>query len=45
MTAQIIDGKAIAEQIRREVGEGVAELLAAGKPRPGTQFEGGIPVV
>ena len=30
MTAQIIDGKAIAEQIRREVGEGVAELLAAG---------------
>jgi len=32
---EIIDGKAIAEQIRREVGEGVAELLAAGKPRPG----------
>jgi 5,10-methylene-tetrahydrofolate dehydrogenase/methenyl tetrahydrofolate cyclohydrolase len=35
MTAQIIDGKAIAEEIRREVGEGVAELLASGKPRPG----------
>jgi methylenetetrahydrofolate dehydrogenase (NADP+)/methenyltetrahydrofolate cyclohydrolase len=35
MTAQIIDGKAIAEQIRREVGEGVAELLAAGYPKPG----------
>lgn len=35
MTAQIIDGKAIAQEIRREVGEGVAELLAAGKPKPG----------
>ncbi len=35
MTAQIIDGKMIAEQVRREVGEEVAQRTAAGKPKPG----------
>lgn len=35
MTAQIIDGKAIAEQIRKEVAEEVAQLVAAGMPKPG----------
>jgi 5,10-methylene-tetrahydrofolate dehydrogenase/methenyl tetrahydrofolate cyclohydrolase len=35
MTAQIIDGKAIAEQIRREVAEEVARMTAAGHPKPG----------
>ncbi len=35
MTAQIIDGKMIAEQVRKEVGEEVAKLVAAGKPKPG----------
>lgn len=35
MTAQIIDGKLIAEQVRREVGEEVALRAAAGKPKPG----------
>ncbi len=35
MTAKIIDGKAMAEQIRQEVATEVAERVAAGKPRPG----------
>jgi methylenetetrahydrofolate dehydrogenase (NADP+) / methenyltetrahydrofolate cyclohydrolase len=35
MSAQIIDGKMIAEQVRREVGEEVARRTAAGKPKPG----------
>ncbi len=35
MTAQIIDGKVIAEQVRNEVAEDVAKMLAAGLPRPG----------
>ena len=35
MTATIIDGKAIAEEIRREVARGVDQLLADGGPRPG----------
>ncbi|MBD8561898.1 bifunctional methylenetetrahydrofolate dehydrogenase/methenyltetrahydrofolate cyclohydrolase FolD [Pseudomonas fluorescens] len=35
MTAQLIDGKAIAAQVRREVEEGVAAFVAAGWPAPG----------
>jgi 5,10-methylene-tetrahydrofolate dehydrogenase/methenyl tetrahydrofolate cyclohydrolase len=35
MTASIIDGKAIAKDIRMEVAQGVEKLLAAGGPRPG----------
>jgi 5,10-methylene-tetrahydrofolate dehydrogenase/methenyl tetrahydrofolate cyclohydrolase len=35
MTAQIIDGKALAEQIRQEAAEEVAQMTAAGLPRPG----------
>lgn len=35
MAAQLIDGKAIAQQIREEVARDVAELVAAGKPKPG----------
>jgi methylenetetrahydrofolate dehydrogenase (NADP+)/methenyltetrahydrofolate cyclohydrolase len=35
MTAQIIDGKAIAEAVRKGVAEEVAAMAAAGKPRPG----------
>lgn len=35
MTAQIIDGKAIAEKVRNQVAEEVAALVAAGKPKPG----------
>jgi len=35
MTAKIIDGKAIAEAVRLEVGEGVKRLAAAGGPAPG----------
>ncbi len=35
MTAKIIDGKAIAESIRLEVGEGVKTLVGAGGPVPG----------
>ncbi|MFA5836040.1 MAG: tetrahydrofolate dehydrogenase/cyclohydrolase catalytic domain-containing protein, partial [Bellilinea sp.] len=35
MTAEIIDGKAIAEDIRAKVKVSVAERLAAGKPVPG----------
>jgi methylenetetrahydrofolate dehydrogenase (NADP+)/methenyltetrahydrofolate cyclohydrolase len=35
MTAQIIDGKALAQQIRDEVAEDIARLVATGRPRPG----------
>jgi len=35
MTAQIIDGKAIAKEVREEVKEKVAKRVAAGKPKPG----------
>jgi 5,10-methylene-tetrahydrofolate dehydrogenase/methenyl tetrahydrofolate cyclohydrolase len=35
MTARIIDGKAVAEQVRAEVAKGVKALQDAGKPRPG----------
>jgi 5,10-methylene-tetrahydrofolate dehydrogenase/methenyl tetrahydrofolate cyclohydrolase len=35
MTASIIDGKAIAADIRAEVAQGVEKLVAAGGPRPG----------
>ena len=35
MTAKIIDGTAIAEQIRSEVAREVAAMVAAGKPAPG----------
>ena len=34
MTAQIIDGKLIAQQVREEVAAAVAERVAAGKQRP-----------
>jgi 5,10-methylene-tetrahydrofolate dehydrogenase/methenyl tetrahydrofolate cyclohydrolase len=34
MTAQIIDGKAIAQQVRDEVAATVAKRTAAGKPQP-----------
>jgi len=35
MSAQIIDGKMIAEQVRAEVAADVAKMVEAGKPRPG----------
>jgi 5,10-methylene-tetrahydrofolate dehydrogenase/methenyl tetrahydrofolate cyclohydrolase len=35
MTGQILDGKAVAEQLRAEVAEEVAARVAAGKSRPG----------
>ena len=35
MTAKVIDGKVIGEQIRAEVGAEIAERVKAGKPRPG----------
>jgi len=35
MTAKIIDGKAIAAELREEVTKGVAKLVADGGPRPG----------
>lgn len=35
MTAQIIDGKAIAEQVRQKAGEDAAAMVAAGKAKPG----------
>jgi 5,10-methylene-tetrahydrofolate dehydrogenase/methenyl tetrahydrofolate cyclohydrolase len=35
MSATIIDGKAIAAGIRRQVAEGVKELIASGGPTPG----------
>jgi len=34
MTAQIIDGKAIAQHVRDEVAANVAKRVAAGKPKP-----------
>jgi methylenetetrahydrofolate dehydrogenase (NADP+)/methenyltetrahydrofolate cyclohydrolase len=34
MTARIIDGKALAQQIREEIAEDIARLVAAGRPRP-----------
>jgi 5,10-methylene-tetrahydrofolate dehydrogenase/methenyl tetrahydrofolate cyclohydrolase len=35
MTAQIIDGKLIAEKVRQEVADDVATMVAAGRPKPG----------
>jgi len=35
MSAEIIDGKAIAKQVRAGVAEDVAKMVQAGKPRPG----------
>ena len=35
MTAQILDGNAVAEQVRAEVAVEVAAMVAAGKPAPG----------
>jgi len=35
MTAKIIDGKATAAEVRQKVAEDVAEMVAAGKPKPG----------
>lgn len=34
MTAQLIDGKAIAQQVREQVAAEVARRIAAGKPKP-----------
>jgi 5,10-methylene-tetrahydrofolate dehydrogenase/methenyl tetrahydrofolate cyclohydrolase len=35
MTAQIIDGKMIAESVRQQVAEDVTAMVNAGRPRPG----------
>jgi methylenetetrahydrofolate dehydrogenase (NADP+)/methenyltetrahydrofolate cyclohydrolase len=35
MTAQVIDGTAVARQVREEVAKGVEQLLAAGGTAPG----------
>jgi methylenetetrahydrofolate dehydrogenase (NADP+)/methenyltetrahydrofolate cyclohydrolase len=35
MTAQIIDGKQIAEKVRQQVTEDVAAMVAEGRPQPG----------
>ncbi|OQX61845.1 MAG: bifunctional methylenetetrahydrofolate dehydrogenase/methenyltetrahydrofolate cyclohydrolase [Anaerolinea sp. 4484_236] len=35
MTAKIIDGKAVAKEVRDDVKAGVAARVAAGKPKPG----------
>jgi 5,10-methylene-tetrahydrofolate dehydrogenase/methenyl tetrahydrofolate cyclohydrolase len=35
MTAKIIDGKATAAEVRQKVAEDVAEMVAAGNPKPG----------
>jgi methylenetetrahydrofolate dehydrogenase (NADP+)/methenyltetrahydrofolate cyclohydrolase len=35
MTAKVIDGKAVAAGVRERVARNVAELVAAGRPRPG----------
>ena len=35
MTAQVIDGKAVAQEVRDEVEKKVAARIAAGKPKPG----------
>jgi methylenetetrahydrofolate dehydrogenase (NADP+)/methenyltetrahydrofolate cyclohydrolase len=35
MTARVLDGTALARQVREEVAKGVAEHVAAGRPAPG----------
>jgi methylenetetrahydrofolate dehydrogenase (NADP+)/methenyltetrahydrofolate cyclohydrolase len=35
MTAKIIDGKAIADELREQIGRDVEKLVASGGPRPG----------
>lgn len=35
MTAEIIDGKTIAAEVRQKVADDVAAMVAAGKPKPG----------
>ena len=35
MSAQILDGKAVAQTVRERVAEGVRELIASGGPKPG----------
>ena len=35
MSAQILDGKAVALAVRERVAEGVRELIASGGPQPG----------
>ena len=35
MAAQLIDGKAIAQAVRAEVGQDVADWVAQGHPAPG----------
>lgn len=35
MTAKVIDGKAIAQELREQVAADVAEMVAAGLPKPG----------
>ena len=35
MTAKLIDGKAVAKEVREKVKEEVAKRVAAGKPKPG----------
>jgi methylenetetrahydrofolate dehydrogenase (NADP+) / methenyltetrahydrofolate cyclohydrolase len=35
MSAQILDGKAVAQAVRERVAEGVRELVASGGPQPG----------
>ena len=35
MSAQILDGAAVAQSVRERVAEGVRELIAAGGPQPG----------
>lgn len=35
MNAQIIDGKVLAEKLRRQIAEDVEAMVAAGRPRPG----------
>jgi 5,10-methylene-tetrahydrofolate dehydrogenase/methenyl tetrahydrofolate cyclohydrolase len=35
MSAQLIDGKALAQQVREEVAADVARMIESGKPRPG----------
>lgn len=35
MSAQLLDGRAAADALRKEIAAGVAELVAAGRPAPG----------
>jgi methylenetetrahydrofolate dehydrogenase (NADP+)/methenyltetrahydrofolate cyclohydrolase len=35
MSGQIIDGKVLAEKLRRQIAEDVGAMVAAGRPRPG----------